>query len=123
VLLLTNFLTTILELDGSGCAFFFRRAGALPQIMTGKNLAHAAFFAWRLHWCGWARVCSIAALNPGDAGHGGGYFVCLAIDLAAEPVLIYSHQGGGGVFGRQRASLTTVLASFCVLGRCSVGVR
>ena len=87
--------------------------------MAGKNLAHASIFALEvvLVWLGTSllyRPPSVRVTLTTLAG----IFFALPIDLAAGNLFsIYSPSRiEAGVFGRQRASLTTVLASFGIRG-------
>ena len=85
----------------------------------GKNLAHAAVFALEvgLVWLGTCLLYRLPSLGVTMATLAGILFV-VPIDLAAGNLFsIYSPTRiEAGVFGRQRASLTTVLASFAVRG-------
>ena len=119
LLLLTNLSYNNFGADGSGVQFFFASPVRFRQIMTGKNLAHASIFALEvvLVWLGTSllyRPPSIRVTLTTLAG----IFFALPIDLAAGNLFsIYSPSRiEAGVFGRQRASLTTVLASFGIRG-------
>ena len=119
LLLLTNLSYNNFGADGSGVQFFFAAPVRFRQIMTGKNLAHAAIFALEvaLVWLGTSLLYRPPSIRVTLATVAGILFA-LPIDLAAGNLFsIYSPtRVEAGVFGRQRASLTTVLASFCVRG-------
>jgi ABC-2 type transport system permease protein len=119
LLLLTNLSYNNFGADGSGTQFFFASPARFRQIMLGKNLAHAAVFAVEVFLV-WAGTCLLyRPPSPGVmlATLAGILFV-LPLDLAAGNLFsIYSpSRVEAGVFGRQRASLTTVLASFVIRG-------
>ena len=94
--------------------------------MLGKNLAHAAIFAVEVVLV-WLGTCLLyrSPVPQRHSGHVGGHSVCVPIDLAAGNLFsIYSPSRiEAGVFGRQRASLTTVLASFGIRECCSAVAR
>ena len=83
--------------------------------MLGKNLAHSAIFALEvvLVWVGTSLLYRPPSIRVTLATMAGILFA-LPIDLAAGNLFsIYSPTKiEAGVFGRQRASLTTVMASF-----------
>ena len=119
LLLLTNLSYNNFGADGSGVQFFFASPAPFRQIVAGKNLAHATILALEvaLVWIGTSllyRAPSIAVTLATLAG----ILFALPIDLAAGNLFsIYSPTKiEAGVFGRQRASLTTVLASFGIRG-------
>jgi ABC-2 type transport system permease protein len=115
LLLLTNLSYNNFGADGSGTQFFFASPVRFQQVLLGKNLAHTAVFAVEvlLVWLGTCLLYRPPSLSVTLATLGGILFV-LPIDLAAGNLFsIYSPSRiEAGVFGRQRASLTTVLASF-----------
>ena len=119
LLLLTNLSYNNFGADGGGAQFFFASPARFRQIMLGKNLAHAAVFAVEvlLIWVGTCLLYRSPSLSVTVATFAGILFV-LPIDLAAGNLFsIYSPSRiEAGVFGRQRASLTTVLASFVIRG-------
>jgi ABC-2 type transport system permease protein len=119
LLLLTNLSYNNFGADGGGTQFFFASPVRFRQIVMGKNLAHAAVFALEvgLVWLGTCFLYRPPALGVTMATLAGILFV-VPIDLAAGNLFsIYSPTRiEAGVFGRQRASLTTVLASFGVRG-------
>ena len=119
LLLLTNLSYNNFGADGGGTQFFFASPVRFRQIVMGKNLAHAAVFALEvgLVWLGTCLLYRLPSLGVTMATLAGILFV-VPIDLAAGNLFsIYSPTRiEAGVFGRQRASLTTVLASFVVRG-------
>lgn len=119
LLLLTNLSYNNFGADGGGTQFFFASPVRFRQIVMGKNLAHAAVFALEvgLVWLGTCLLYRLPSLGVSMATLAGILFV-VPIDLAAGNLFsIYSPARiEAGVFGRQRASLTTVLASFAVRG-------
>jgi len=119
LLLLTNLSYNNFGVDGRGIQFFFASPVRFRQIMMGKNLAHAATYALEvvLVWLGTTLLYRPPSVRVTLAVLGGILFA-VPIDLAAGNLFsIYSPtRVEAGVFGRQRASLTTVLASFCVRG-------
>jgi ABC-2 type transport system permease protein len=119
LLLLTNLSYNNFGADGGGTQFFFASPVRFRQILLGKNLAHTAVFGVEvlLVWLGTCLLYRPPSLDVTLATLGGILFV-LPIDLAAGNLFsIYSPSRiEAGVFGRQRASLTTVLASFGIRG-------
>jgi len=119
LLLLTNLSYNNFGADGRGVQFFFASPAPFRQIMTGKNLAHAAIFTLEvvLVWLGTSLLYRPPSIRVTLATVAGILFA-LPIDLAAGNLFsIYSPTKiEAGVFGRQRASLTTVLASFGIRG-------
>ena len=119
LLLLTNLSYNNFGAEGSGTQFFFASPVRFRQIVMGKNLAHAAVFALEVGmvWLGTCLLYRPPSLGVTMATLAGILFV-VPIDLAAGNLFsIYSPTRiEAGVFGRQRASLTTVLASFGVRG-------
>jgi ABC-2 type transport system permease protein len=119
LLLLTNLSYNNFGADGGGTQFFFASPARFRQIMLGKNLAHTAVFAVEvlLVWLGTCLLYRPPSIGVTLATLAGILFV-LPIDLAAGNLFsIYSpSRVEAGVFGRQRASLTTVLASFGIRG-------
>ena len=117
--LLTNLSYNNLGADGRGVQFFFASPVRFRQIMTGKNLAHAAIFALEvaLVWLGTSLLYRPPSLRVTLATAAGILFV-VPIDLAAGNLFsIYSPTRVEVYgFGRQRASLTTVLASIGIRG-------
>ena len=119
LLLLTNLSYNNLGADGRGVQFFFAAPVHFRQIMTGKNLAHAAIFALQvaLVWLGTSLLFRPPSLRITLATAAGILFA-VPIDFAVGNLLsIYSPTSVGVYgFGGQRASLLTVLASFGVRG-------
>ncbi|MGH9501301.1 MAG: hypothetical protein ACRD20_00465 [Terriglobales bacterium] len=119
LLLLTNLSYNNFGADGSGTQFFFASPVRFRQIIMGKNLAHSAVFALEvvLVWVGTCLLYRPPAIGVTLATLAGVLFV-LPVDLAAGNLFsIYSPTRiEAGVFGRQRASLSTVLASFGIRG-------
>ncbi len=119
LLLLTNLSYNNFGADGTGTQFFFASPVRFRQVMLGKNLAHTAVFAMEvlLVWMGTCLLYRPPSFVVTLATLAGILFV-LPIDLAAGNLFsIYSpSRVEAGVFGRQRASLTTVLASFGIRG-------
>jgi ABC-2 type transport system permease protein len=119
LLLLTNLSYNNFGADGGGTQFFFASPVRFRQIVMGKNLAHAAVFTLEvgLVWLGTCLLYRVPSLGVTMATLAGILFV-VPIDLATGNLFsIYSPTRiEAGVFGRQRASLTTVLASFAVRG-------
>ncbi len=119
LLLLTNLSYNNFGADGSGAQFFFASPVRFRQILLGKNLAHAAVFSAEvvLVWMGTCLLYRPPSLSISLATLAGILFV-LPIDFAAGNLFsLYSPSRiEAGVFGRQRASLTTVLASFAIRG-------
>ena len=119
LLLLTNLSYNNFGADGGGTQFFFASPARFRQIMLGKNLAHSAVFAVEvvLVWLGTSLL--YRPPSPGvTLATAAGILFIMPIDLAAGNFFsIYSpSRVEAGVFGRQRASLTTVLASFAIRG-------
>ena len=119
MLLLTNLSYNNFGADGSGTQFFFASPVRFRQILLGKNLAHLAVFVLEvvLVWLGTCLLYRPPSLGMTLATLAAILFV-VPIDLAAGNLFsIYSpSRVEAGVFGRQRASLTTVLASFAIRG-------
>ncbi len=119
LLLLTNLSYNNFGSDGTGTQFFFASPVRFRQIMMGKNLAHLSIFALEvvLVWLGTSLIYRPPTIGVTVATLAAILFV-VPIDLAAGNLFsIYSPSRiEAGVFGRQRASLTTVLASFGIRG-------
>ena len=119
LLLLTNLSYNNLGADGRGVQFFFAAPVTFRQIMAGKNLAHAVIFALEvaLVWVGTTLLYRAPSLKVTLATFAAILFA-VPIDFAAGNILsIYSPTKVEVYgFGRQRASLTTVLASFGIRG-------
>jgi ABC-2 type transport system permease protein len=119
LLLLTNLSYNNLGADGRGVQFLFAAPVPFHQIMAGKNLAHAVIFALEvaLVWVGTTLLYRAPSLRVTLATFAAILFA-VPIDFAAGNILsIYSPTKVEVYgFGRQRASLTTVLASFGIRG-------
>ncbi|MGH9502131.1 MAG: hypothetical protein ACRD20_04700 [Terriglobales bacterium] len=119
LLLLTNLSYNNLGADGRGVQFFFTAPVHLSQIMTGKNLAHAAIFALQvaLVWLATSLLYRPPSLRTTLATAAAILFA-VPIDFAAGNLLsIYSPTSVEVYgFGGQRASLLTVLASLGIRG-------
>jgi ABC-2 type transport system permease protein len=119
LLLLTNLSYNNFGADGGGIQFLFASPVRFRQIMLGKNLAHSAIFALEVVvvWLGTCLLYRSPSVKVMLATLAGILFV-VPIDFAAGNLFsIYSPSRiEAGVFGRQRASLTTVLASFAIRG-------
>jgi ABC-2 type transport system permease protein len=119
LLLLTNLSYNNFGADGSGTQLFFAFPVRFREIMLGKNLAHSAIFALEVVLV-WLGTCLL--YRPPSIGVTLVTLVVILfvvpIDLAAGNLFsIYSPTRiEAGVFGRQRASLSTVLASFAIRG-------
>jgi ABC-2 type transport system permease protein len=115
LLLLTNLSYNNFGGDGAGIQFFFASPVRFRQILAGKNLAHSTVFALEvvLVWLGTRLLYRPPSIRMTVATLACILFV-LPIDFAAGNLFsIYSPSRiEAGVFGRQRASVTTVLASF-----------
>jgi ABC-2 type transport system permease protein len=119
LLLLTNLSYNNFGADGGGIQFLFASPVRFRQIMLGKNLAHSSIFVLEVIvvWLGTCLLYRPPSVDVTLATLAGILFA-LPIDLAAGNLFsIYSPSRiEAGVFGRQRASLTTVLASFAIRG-------
>ena len=119
LLLLTNLSYNNFGADGSGTQLFFAFPVRFREIMLGKNLALSAVFALEvvLVWLGTCLLYRPPSLGVTLATLAVILFV-VPIDFAAGNLFsIYSPTRiEAGVFGRQRASLSTVLASFAIRG-------
>jgi ABC-2 type transport system permease protein len=124
LLLLTNLTYNNFGADGGGVQFLFASPARFRQIIMGKNLAHSAIFALEVVvvWLGACLLYRPPSLEVTLATLAG-ILLALPIDLAAGNLFsIYSPSRiEAGVFGRQRASLTTVLASFAIRGALFCG--
>src|SRR6185436_14635741 len=107
LLLLTNLSYNNFGADGGGTQFFFASPVRFRQIVLEVGLV----------WLGTCLLYRLPSLGVTIATLAGILFV-VPIDLAAGNLFsIYSPTRiEAGVFGRQRASLTTVLASFAIRG-------
>ena len=114
LLLLTNLSYNNFGADGGGIQFFFASPVRFRDILAAKNLAHAAIFALEvvLVWVGTSLLYRRPSITITAATLAAILFA-VPIDLAAGNLFsLYSPtRVEAGVLGRQRASLTTVLAS------------
>jgi ABC-2 type transport system permease protein len=119
LLLLTNLSYNNFGADGGGIQFFFASPVGFGQIMLGKNLAHSVIFALEvvLVFVGTCLLYQPPSIEITLATLAAIMFA-LPLDLAAGNLFsIYSPtRVEAGVLGRQRASLTTVLASLGIRG-------
>jgi len=115
LILLTNLIYNNFGGDGSGIQFYFAAPVKFSQIVAGKNLAHAGILLLELV-VAWAGVSWI--YKPPTAG---AMAVTVMAMLFATPInltagnllsLYFPKRIEASAFGRQRASPTTVVASF-----------
>jgi ABC-2 type transport system permease protein len=117
LLMLTNLVYNNFGGDGGGVQFFFAAPVRIAQIVLAKNLVHGAVLILELALV-WIAVCmmfrppslamTIATLT--------GVLFAVPVNLVAGNLLsLYSPKKiESGMLGRQRASQTTVLASFAI---------
>jgi len=119
LLLLTNLSYNNLGADGRGVQFLFAAPVRFRQIVIGKNLAHATIFTLEvaLVWLGTSLLYRPPSLR-GTLATAACILFTVPIDFAVGNFFsIYSPTRVEVYgFGRQRASLTTVLASFGIRG-------
>ena len=115
LLLLTNLIYNNFGADGGGVQFFLASPATLRNVIVGKNLAHLAVLATEVVLLSLGvsflfRPPSAFAVLTTIAG----LMFAVPINLAAGNLLsLYAPKKiEFGTFGRQRASQTTVLASF-----------
>jgi ABC-2 type transport system permease protein len=115
LLLLTNLIYNNFGADGGGVQFFLASPATLRSVILGKNLAHMAVLAAEILLLSLGvsllfRPPSAFAVLTTVAG----LMFAVPINLAAGNLLsLYAPKRiEFGTFGRQRASQTTVLASF-----------
>lgn len=115
LILLTNLIYNNFGGDGSGIQFYFAAPVKFREIVAGKNMAHASILLLELA-VAWAGVSWIYMTPAPDV-----MAATLAAMLFAAPVnlaagnllsLYFPKRIEASAFGRQRASPTTVLASF-----------
>ena len=120
LLLLTNLSYNNCGADGGGVQFFFASPARFRQIMLGKTWHICPFLCYGSCAGMDGNLSALpAAILGRDPGHAGGHSVCPARSTWPRGNLfsLYSpSRVEAGVFGRQRASLTTVLASFAIRG-------
>jgi ABC-2 type transport system permease protein len=117
LLMLTNLIYNSFGAEGAGIQFLFASPARFRQILLGKNLAYMTIFFLEVVLV-WGAVCLLYRPPTFDMT-----LTTLSAVLFAAPVnvaagnllSIYSPKKiEYGTFGRQRASHTTVLASFVV---------
>jgi ABC-2 type transport system permease protein len=117
LLILTNLVYNNLGADGVGIQFYYVSPVRFRQILLAKNLAHAGVLALETVLV-WLAVCLV--FRPPASGVAlatvAGLFFALLVNLSAGNLFsIYSPKKiDFGTFGRQRASNSTVFASFGV---------
>jgi ABC-2 type transport system permease protein len=117
LLVLTNLVYNNFGADASGIQFFFAAPVRFREILLAKNLAHAAVMALETVLV-WLAVCIVfrrPSLDVTLTTVAGLLFVLL-VNLAVGNLLSLCapKKIDFGTFGRQRASNTTVFASFAV---------
>jgi len=117
LLLLTNLIYNNFGADGGGVQFFLASPTTLRSVVLGKNLAHMAVLAMEVMLLSLGvsllfRPPSLFAVLTTLAG----LLFAVPMNLAAGNLMsLYSPKKiEFGAFGRQRASQTTVLASFAL---------
>ena len=118
LLLLTNLSYNNFGADGGGTQFFFASPVRFRQIVMGKNLAHAAVFALEVGLV-WLGTCLLYRLPSLGCPRPHWRAFSLSYPSTSPPATcfrLFPHPDRSGCLGRQRASLTTVLASFAVRG-------
>jgi len=119
LLLLTNLIYNNFGPDAGGIQFFLVSPASFRGVMLGKNVAHMGVLAAELLAL-WIGVCLL--FRPPTASALlitlSGLLFAAPVNLAAGNLLsLYSPKKTEfGTFGRQRASQTTVLASFAIQG-------
>jgi len=119
LLLLTNLIYNNFGPDAGGIQFFLVSPASFRSVMVGKNVAHMGILALEL-----VALCIGVSLlfHPPTAAALlltlSGLLFAAPVNLAAGNLLsLYSPKKTEfGTFGRQRASQTTVLASFAIQG-------
>ena len=115
LLLLTNLVYNNFGADGGGIQFFFASPVRFRKIVLAKNLAHVGAFTLETVLV-WLAVCMMyrpPAVDVTIATLTGILFAAPANLALGNLLSIYSPKKlDWGTFGRQRASRTTVLASF-----------
>jgi len=117
LLVLTNLVYNNFGPEGAGVQTYFTAPVPIRSVMIGKNLAHAAVLALEmlLVWAG-ATLIYTPPSFPIFLTTVAGLLFALPMNLAAGNLLSISSPKriDFGTFGRQRASNTTVFASFGV---------
>ncbi len=117
LLLVTNLVYNSFGGDGAGIQLFFAAPVKFGQILIGKNLAHATvvMFEMMLALVG---VCFMYGIPRIDAlvATAAGLLFAIPLNFAAGDWLsiLFPKKIDYATFGRQRASQTTILASFGV---------
>jgi ABC-2 type transport system permease protein len=117
LLVLTNLVYNNFGPDASGIQFFFAAPVRFRDILLAKNLVHAAVLALEGSLV-WLAVCFVFRRPSLDVTMAtlAGLLFALLVNLTAGNMLSLSSPKkiDFGTFGRQRASNTTVFASFAV---------
>jgi ABC-2 type transport system permease protein len=117
LLLLTNLIYNNLGADAGGIQFYLVSPASFRNVMLGKNVAHMGVLAMELValWIGVSLLYHPPTAQTALITLSGLLFAA-PINLAAGNLLsLYSPKKTEfGTFGRQRASQTTVLASFAI---------
>ncbi|MGH9746007.1 MAG: hypothetical protein ACRD59_07855 [Candidatus Acidiferrales bacterium] len=117
LLVLTNLVYNNLGADGGGVQIFFTAPVRFGEVMLAKNLAHTGILALELIFV-WIGVCVFYRPPGFDIAIAtvAGILFALPVNLAVGNLLSISSPKkiDYGTFGRQRASNTTVFASFGV---------
>ena len=117
VLLLTNLVYNNFGNDGGGVQFYFALPVRFRQIVLAKNLAHLSVLGMELMllWFGVYLLYEEPSLDITCVTIAGILFAAPANFAVGNLLSIYFPKKiDVGVFGRQRASPTTILASFAV---------
>ena len=117
LLVLTNLVYNNFGADAAGIQFFFAAPVRFREILLAKNLAHAAVLALETILV-WLAVCFVFRRPSLDVTLAtlAGLFFALLVNLTVGNLLSLASPKkiDFGAFGRQRASNTTVFASFGV---------
>jgi len=117
LLVLTNLVYNNFGADAAGIQFFFAAPVRFREILLAKNLAHAAVLALETILV-WLAVCFVFRRPSLDVTLAtlAGLLFALLVNLAVGNLLSLASPKkiDFGTFGRQRASNTTVFASFGV---------
>jgi ABC-2 type transport system permease protein len=117
LLVLTNLVYNNLGADGGGIQLFFTAPVRFRSVMMAKNLAHSGILALELTLV-WVGVCLLYRPPAAEIALAtvAGILFALPVNLAVGNLLSIStpKKIDYGTFGRQKASNTTVFASFGV---------
>jgi ABC-2 type transport system permease protein len=117
LLVLTNLVYNNLGADGGGIQLFFTAPVRFRSVLLAKNLAHTAILALEIILV-WIGVCLLYRPPGADIAIAtvAGILFALPVNLAVGNLLSIStpKKIDYGTFGRQKASNTTVFASFGV---------